>query len=289
MLNGTRPGHATEGTNLSLEAWNNNQRLPQIFEGNDKWNDIRADRIGDEFGVQYIIKAGGNEYQRINEIAATHASYILPLNFPAAMDLDDPNDARFVSLADLKHWELAPSNPAAFENAHIPFCITASDLRDVKLFMANIRKAIDAGLSEEKALEALTITPATLLGIYDTVGSLDKGKLANFLITSGPVFNEKTLIIQNWIQGEKYTIKEDAWTNIAGTYNLVITGAAGTRNYIMDVKNSNAANVIDKDTLNTKFSYDGKLVKINFSPVHGAVKTRTGVDSIKVPDTTKID
>ena len=205
------------------------------------------------------------------------------------MDLDDPNDARFVSLADLKHWELAPSNPAAFENAHIPFCITASDLRDLKLFMANIRKAIDAGLSEEKALEALTITPATLLGIYDTVGSLDKGKLANFLITSGPVFNEKTLIIQNWIQGEKYTIKEDAWTNIAGTYNLVITGAAGTQNYIMDVKNSNAANVIDKDTLNTKFSYDGKLVKINFSPVAGRPKTRISVDSIKVPDTTKID
>ena len=74
---------STEGTNLSLAAWNNNQRLPQIFEGNDKWSDIRADRIGDEFGVQYIIKAGGNEYQRINEIAATHASYILPLNFPA--------------------------------------------------------------------------------------------------------------------------------------------------------------------------------------------------------------
>ncbi len=30
--------------------------LPQIFDANDKWNDLRADRIGDEFGVQYIIK-----------------------------------------------------------------------------------------------------------------------------------------------------------------------------------------------------------------------------------------
>ena len=111
----------------------NNQNLPQIFEGNDKWNDMRADRIGDEFGVQYIIKGGGNEYQRINEIAATKASYILPLNFPQAMDVEDPNDARFVSLADMKHWELAPTNPAAFEKANIPFCFTTADLRDVKI------------------------------------------------------------------------------------------------------------------------------------------------------------
>ncbi len=47
---------AGEGLNLSLEAWNANQSLPQIFEAGDKWSEIRADRIGDEFGVQYIIK-----------------------------------------------------------------------------------------------------------------------------------------------------------------------------------------------------------------------------------------
>lgn len=86
----------TEGTNLSLQAWNNNLSLPQIFEANDKWNDLRADRIGDEFGIQFIIKGGGNEYQRMAEMAATKASFILPLNFPGAMDVEDPNDARFV-------------------------------------------------------------------------------------------------------------------------------------------------------------------------------------------------
>jgi hypothetical protein len=61
--------------------------------------------------VQYIIKAGGNEYQRIKEIAGTKATYILPLNFPVAQDVEDPNDARFVALDDLKHWEMAPTNP----------------------------------------------------------------------------------------------------------------------------------------------------------------------------------
>ncbi|MEO5593881.1 MAG: amidohydrolase family protein, partial [Chitinophagaceae bacterium] len=257
---------AAEGMNLSLKAFNETQNLPQIFDGSDKWTDLRADRIGDEFGVQYIIKGGGNEYQRINEIAGTKASFILPLNFPQTPEVEDPNDARFVSLADMKNWELAPTNPAAFEKANIPFCLTASDLRDSKQFLTNLRKAIEYGLSESKAFEALTKTPATMLGVYDKVGSLDAGKLANFLITSGPIFNEKTIICQNWIQGEKYGVNDASWNNIAGAYNLVITGAGGSvSNYTLDVKNKTTANVIAKDTLTGKFSYDGKLIKLSSS------------------------
>ncbi len=254
-----------EGSNLSLQAWLNNQNLPQIFEANDKWNDLRANRIGEEFGVKYIIKGGGNEYQRITDIAATKATYILSLNFPLAMDVDDPNDARFISLADMKHWELAPSNPAAFEKAHIPFCLTAADLKDVKQFPANLRKALDAGLTPERALDALTKTPATLLGIYDQVGSLEAGKIANFLVTDGPVFNEKTVILQNWIQGKKYAIKDDEGSTIKGQYNLTINTASGVMNYLLDVKSTNSASLISKDTLPATFSYDGKFVKISFS------------------------
>ena len=257
---------AKEGINISLQAWLDNQSLPQIFEANDKWNDLRANRIGNEFGVQYIIKAGGNEYQRIDDIAATKATYILSLNYPQAMDVEDPNDARFVSLADMKHWELAPTNPAAFEKANIPFCLTSADLKDPKQFIANLRKAFDNGLSEAKAFEALTKTPATLLGVYDKVGSIDAGKIANFLITSGPIFNEKTSILQNWVQGEKYSVKEEEWNDIKGIYNLTINSAAGSSTHILDVKGSNSANVIGKDTLTGKFNFDGKIVKLSFSP-----------------------
>ena len=125
---------ASEGLNLSLQSWIENQSLPQIFEAGDKWNDLRADRIGDEFGVQYIIKGGGNEYQRLKEVKGTKATYIISLNYPQAMDVEDPNDARFVSVNDMKHWELAPTNAGSMEKAGIPFCLTTSDLRDVKQF-----------------------------------------------------------------------------------------------------------------------------------------------------------
>ncbi len=256
---------SAEGVNLTLKYWNEQQALPQIFDANDKWGDIRADRIGDEFGIQYIIKGGGNEYQRLNEIAATKASYILSLNFPVAMDVEDPNDARFVSLQDMKHWELAPGNAGAFEKAGINFCITTADLKDVKQFTANLRKAMDNGLSEAKAMEALTKTPAGLLGIYDKVGSLDAGKLANFIITSGPLFNEKTTILQNWVQGEMYGVKEESWSTVAGSYTLLINSAKGSMNYMVDVKTNSSANIIGKDTVTGKFSYDGKMVKLSFT------------------------
>jgi imidazolonepropionase-like amidohydrolase len=255
----------SEGTNLSLQAWNDEQTLPQIFEGDDKWQDLHGDRIGKEFGVQYIIKAGENEYQRIADIAATKAAYIVPVNYPQAMDVEDPDAARFVSLADMLHWELAPTNPGAFEKAGINFCLTASDLRDPKTFLANIRKAFDYGLTEARALEALTKTPATLIGIYDKVGSLDAGKLANFLITTGPVFNEKTNIVENWVQGKRFDVKDDAWKDIRGQYNLVITAADGTsKTLTLDVKSSTSASIISKDTLTTKFNFDGKLISLSF-------------------------
>lgn len=264
-----------EGANLSLQAWNEEQSLPPIFEGGDKWGDLHGDRIGDEFGVQYIIKAGDNEYQRIKEIAATKASFIVPVNYPQAMDIEDADNARFVSLADMKHWELAPTNPGAFEKAGIPFCLTTADLRDTKQFYANLRKAFDFGLTQARALEALTKTPATLIGIYDKVGSLDAGKLANFLITTGPVFNEKTSIVENWVQGKKYEVKEDAWKDVKGQYNLVITSAGGaSTTLVLDVKSSTAASVLAKDTVAGKFSYDGNLVSLSFGGKPPSAATR---------------
>ncbi len=259
----------SEGINLSLQSWLENQSLPQIFEANDKWNDLRADRVGDEFGVQYIIKGGGNEYQRMKEMGETKAAFILPLNYPAAIDVDDPNDLRFVGLDDLKHWELAPGNPAAFEKAGINFCLTAADLTTPADFTANLRKAIEYGLTETKALEALTKTPASLLGIYDKIGSLEAGKIANFLITSGPVFAEKTVLLQNWTQGIRNSVKDENWYDVKGTYNLMANTNAGNRAYSLELKDAGVASFMGKDTLTGKYSYDGKLVKLSYTEGRG--------------------
>ena len=258
----TKP--ATEGLNLSLEALNTNASLPQIFVADDKWATLRADRIAKEFGTQYILRGADNGYQRIEELAKTKASFILGVDFPAALDVEDPNDARFVSLSDMKHWELAPTNPAAFEKAGIAFSISSSDMKDSKQFLSNIRKAIQYGLSETKALEALTKTPATQLGVYDQVGSLEAGKWANFIITTEPVFNANAKIIENWIQGNKYELNTSEWNNLAGKYSLTLNNNGVKTNYSIELKKDLSANVIATDTLMAKVVVNESLIKINF-------------------------
>jgi imidazolonepropionase-like amidohydrolase len=257
----TKP--AQEGLNLSLERFNQNAALPQIFATTEKWNVLRADKIGDEFGVQYIIKAGGDEYQRMDEMKATKASFILPLAFPQTIDVEDPADMRFVNVAELKHWEFAPSNPAAFEKAIIPFALTANGLKDITSFLPNLRKAMQYGLSEQKALEALTSAPAQLLGVGDLVGTLDAGKVANFLIANGPVFAEKTAIIENWVQGTSYAVQTDLWNNLAGNYTLTL-GSNTARLAIQGEPGSYKVQLIATDTTQVDLSQKEQLVNLGY-------------------------
>jgi imidazolonepropionase-like amidohydrolase len=208
--------------NLTLDSWNNNQALPSIFETTDKWNVLRADKVGDEFKVQYIFKGSGNEYQRMEEMKATGGSFILPLNFPEPYNLEDPYDAEMIDYADLKHWELAPLNPGAFEQYGIRFALTASDLKEKKDFFPRLRKAIEYGLTPKAALRALTITPAEMLGIQNEVGALKTGMLANFIITSGDIFAEGTIIHENWVRGRRYIMNDYTAIDIRGRYDLNI-------------------------------------------------------------------
>lgn len=214
-------GHK-EQYNISLDSWNKLQSLPQIFEVKDKLSALRADKIGDEFKIQYIIKGSGDEYQRIEEIKNTQARFILPLAFPAPYDVEDPYDAMLVSYTDLKHWEMAPLNPLAFEKNFIPFALTTDGLKEKKDFWKNLRKAIEYGLSEKTALKALTVIPAEMLGMQSKLGTLKKGMLANFIITSKNIFDEKNVIYENWVQGRPYIIKEKDVIDIRGNYQLVL-------------------------------------------------------------------
>ena len=251
----------------SLEGWIQNQRLPQIFAATSWANVLRADKLGDEFGVQYIIKGAGDEYKRINEIKATKASLIIPVNYPEAYDVEDPFDAERVSLADLKHWELAPANLATLEKNGINFAITSSGLKKTTDFLPNVRKAIDNGLTETTALKALTTTPAQLLKVDDQVGSLKKGMLANFIVTSGKIFDEKTIIHQNWVQGEPYSIKTLDTKNFSGNYSLTV----GPQSYKLEVSGeagSHKAKVgaSDSTLVDGAATFGNDLITLSFKP-----------------------
>ncbi|MBV2196474.1 MAG: amidohydrolase family protein, partial [Flavobacterium sp.] len=206
---------------LSLEAFNANKSLLQIFNAGDKLNALRADKLGDEFGVKYLIKGSGNEFERIDEIKKTGATFIIPLNFPDAYDVSDPYLAQQVSLSDMKFWNQAPFNLKILAENNIPFVLSTADLKETKSFLSNLRKAVTYGLPKDKALLALTETPAKLVNQFDKVGSISKGKLANFIIVSGDLFEDKSNILENWVQGNRNIIDKINPTDIRGTYDLV--------------------------------------------------------------------
>ncbi len=220
-----------EEKNITLQRFNELQNLPQIFEVRDWLSALRADKIGDEFGKQYIIKGDGDEYQRINALKSANVPFILPLNFPDAYDVEDPFDATNVSLKEMKHWELAASNASILAEANIEFAFTLDDLKNKKDFLKNIRKAINRGLSEEAALKALTYTPANLLGVNTLIGSLEKGKVANFLIVSDNIFEKKAVIHENWIGGKPNRLKELTQMDLRGEYAFNV----GTVNYELQI------------------------------------------------------
>lgn len=253
--------------NLSLEAFNAQSALPVIFETTDKWSLLRADKLGDEFKTQYIFRASGDEYQRIDEIKATGGALIVPLNFPTAFDVEDAWDADNVSLAEMKHWEMAPANAAMLEKAGVNFVLTSAMLKTKTEFWANLRKAIEHGLSETKALEALTTIPAQLLQCSDKVGNLKTGSWANFIITSGNLFSADNVLFENWIRGKKYVINNLGQADIRGTYQLELNNEKG-KLIISGKPEKPEYQVILRDTvkITPKVTFANDVISLNFQP-----------------------
>ena len=258
-------GKQKEEYNISLEEFNKQQNLPQIFEADGWQNILRADKIAKEFGKQYIIKSTGDEYQRIAAVKATGASLIIPLNFVKPYDVEDPAEARNITLAQMKGWEMAPSNAAALEKAGIRFSLTTNGLDNVKDFWTNIRIAIENGLTEKQALLAVTEIPASMIGIGDKVGTLEKGKMANFLITSEPLFKNGSIVFENWIQGKRFVVSKMNVNDLTGIYNLNVDGIGA-----LTLKINGTTAAIERtgtDSLKTAatFNRSGDWISIGFN------------------------
>lgn len=259
-------GSSKSEYNISLDAFNKLQELPSVFEGNDKFNNLRAAKVGYEFKVKYIIKAGGNEYQRINEMANTFLRFIVPVNFPEPFEVEDPYQAENISLAELKHWELAPTNPSEFEKNFIPYCITAADLKNKNDFLKNLRKAVRYGLSEKTALKALTTNPAMFINCADKVGALKKDFYANFFITNKPVFAEDAVILHHVVNGEPENYVDLNAPDIRGNYSLLADGKTYEVKFTGDVIKPLAQVKQDSLKKNANYTLLNNLLSLSFSP-----------------------
>ncbi|MGD6856784.1 amidohydrolase [Bacillus infantis] len=104
-----------------------------------------------------------------------------------------------VELAD-KGWHTLP----ALAEEGIAFSLTTDHpVVGIEHLMTSAILAVKNGLSEEQALEAITINAARHLGVEDRVGSLEPGKDADFVIWSGDPFDLRSSVEETYINGER--------------------------------------------------------------------------------------
>ncbi|WAC03305.1 amidohydrolase family protein [Lacinutrix neustonica] len=267
----------------ALEAFIANRNMVQIIEAGSKMNALRLDKIGDQVNTQYVFVGGGDEYEYIKDIKATKGSFIIPLNFPDAYDMENPFLASSIQLDELREWNQKPSNPKILADNNVPFALSTYKLKDSKDFMANLRKAIEAGLSKEKALAALTTVPAQIIGKSTLLGTLNTGAYANFLVTSGDLFDKKTIIYQNWVTGIKNELVAIDTKDIRGDYSFNL----GTTAYELTIKGEleklKSEVKADNKKLGSKISLEGDWLNLTFSTIdttkHQFIRLVSNVDN----------
>ncbi len=265
-------GGSKEERNLSLEAWNNLQNIPQVFAVGDKLEALRALKIADEFNKNYIIYGNGDAYQRIegfgessNATAREGKSFITPLNFPDAFDVADPYDSRMVDYPDMLHWELADANAVYLKNAGHQVAFTLDKLGDKeKEFFERLDRVRAAGMSEADLLRALTVTPASFVGATKELGTLENGKLANFTILDAWPVNKDSRVSQTWVQGQPFEVKPLQRELAKGTYRLTI---GNDDVYLVKVSADDKAKVakgVDTSFYDAKLVRDGHRISLSF-------------------------
>ena len=196
-----------------------------MFEAADDQGLLRADKLLKEFGLSKAsLVASGYEYGRIEQVKATSRPLVLPIAFPAAPAVQQLNDQLDVELAQLRHWERAPANAAALEKANIPFALTMYKLEKPEQFWPNLRKAVQHGLSQQKALAALTTEPAKWLGLDGQLGKIASGYQADLVVSKGDLFADGE-IVATWVRGQQQLFQPMDLPVFGGTYSLNINGS----------------------------------------------------------------
>ena len=176
------------------------RQIPVVLDANLAREIDRALAIAAEFNLDPIIVGASEAAERTAELQKAKARVILSLNFPggrggggagaAAAGGGRGGGGGAPTLAQLKAQQNAPKIPAALAQAGVPFAFTSGELTAPADFVRNAGRTIrDGGLAADVALRALTIDAARLAGAADRIGSLEKGKVANVVVTQGDLFD----------------------------------------------------------------------------------------------------
>ena len=253
-----------KNTDLAIEAFNLNSNLTQIISAGSRDNALRADKIADQFDIQYVILGGGDEFERIKAIKKSNATFIIPINFPKPYDVKNRFLADKLELESMREWNQSPTNPFVLSRNNVPFALTTHKSKSTKEFKSNLLKAISHGLKKSDAIKALTTIPAQILK-NKKIGNLKNGSFANFIISSKDYFESDSEIIEHWIKGVRHSFKNINKKDIRGEYGFNLKN----KNFLLSIDGSNskltAAIKSDNAKINCNVNYNEEWLTLLFT------------------------
>jgi imidazolonepropionase-like amidohydrolase len=170
-----------------------NNEMSSWFLASGEREISRVADIATDVGLKNPVVVGSREgYRSIGNLKRAGATAIVSVQYPSP---DSTSGREFLAVGDGKSGTPAAStaadtaevrgNAGALVKAGIPIALSTWGLDNVGSFRDRIRQAIAAGLSADEALKAATVTPAQLLGVGAAVGTIEVGKLANFMVVTG--------------------------------------------------------------------------------------------------------
>ncbi len=170
---------------------------------------MTAVRLSEEFGFELVLQHCTEGYLVAEELARRGIFVSLTL-------IDSPGGKP-------EAMGLLEENAAILTKAGVKVAINTDDfITESRFFLRTGAIAVRGGLSEDMALKALTLHGAQMLHLEERIGSLDKGKDADFVVLSGQPFSVYTQVLETYIEGEKMFDRgqHEDWTYQAGGFAL---------------------------------------------------------------------
>ena len=172
------------------------KQIPTALDAGTGREIDRVLALAAEFGLDPIVVGAAEAVDRTRELAAAKARVIYSINFAGgrgggagAAGGGGGRGGGGQSLAQMKAQQNAPKTPAALAQANVPFAFTSGGGTPAE-FVRNAGRTIrDGGLAADAALRALTIDAARIAGAADRTGSIEKGKIANIVVTQGDLLD----------------------------------------------------------------------------------------------------
>ena len=181
-------------------------KLPVAFEANAAREILRVLEMAREFKLDPIVTGAGEANDVAEDLKGRNVRVIYNVNYPTRSrslppDADEP-------LSVLRARANAPKVPAALQKAGVTFAFSSAGLRDPRDFVRNVARAVRKGLPADAALRALTADAAKIAGAADRLGTLEKGRIANLLVTEGDIFDNAMKVKHVFVDGRMVNVEE---------------------------------------------------------------------------------